>query len=79
MVGSGWANLASATRRTDLDKELATHLLVIFPLAWDVVLVIDGLDWADWLAGAAIHALVGLDVEHAIALINAIDRALLDT
>ena len=44
----------------------------------DVVLVEDRLDRADRLARAAVHALVGVDVEHPLALVDAVDRALVD-
>src|SRR5215208_5078380 len=33
---------------------------------------------ADGLAGAAVHTLRGVDVEHAVALVDAVDRAFLD-
>src|SRR4029453_14486046 len=38
----------------------------------------DGLHRADGLAGAAVHALLRVDVEHAVALVDAVDRTLLD-
>src|SRR5512132_1293215 len=50
----------------------------VLPLGGDVVVVEDGLHRADRLAGATVHALVGVDVEHAVALVDAVDRALLD-
>src|SRR5674476_1244427 len=48
------------------------------PLPGDVVLVEDGLDRADRLAGAAVDALVRLDVERSLPFVDAVDRALLD-
>src|SRR4029453_18211305 len=50
----------------------------VLPLRGHVVLVEDGLHRADGLAGAAVHAFVGVDVEHAVALVDAVDRAFLD-
>src|SRR5215208_312434 len=50
----------------------------VLPLGRDVVLVEDGLHRADGLAGAAVHTLLGVDVEHAVALVDAVDRAFLD-
>jgi hypothetical protein len=44
----------------------------------DVVFVEDRLDRADRLAGAAVDAFVGVDVEHPLALVDAVDRAFLD-
>src|SRR5699024_3328432 len=48
------------------------------PLLRDVVLVVDGLDGADRLTGTTVDALVGVDVQRAVALVDAVDRALLD-
>src|SRR5664280_2712327 len=48
------------------------------PLPGDVVLVEDGLDRADRLAGAAVDALVRLDVERSLPFVDAVDRALFD-
>src|SRR4029450_11840509 len=50
----------------------------VLPLVRDVVVVEDGLHRTDRFAGAAVHALVGGAVEHAGALIDAVDRTLLD-
>ena len=50
----------------------------MLPGAWNIVFVVNSFDWADWLAGAAIHALIRLDVEHATAFVDAIYWALLD-
>src|SRR5690606_37293450 len=47
------------------------------PLLGQVVLVVDRLDRADRLAGAAVDALVRVDVQHPRALVDAVDRALL--
>src|SRR6202042_1563511 len=44
----------------------------------EVVFVIDRLDRADRLAGAAVDAFVRVDVEHPVALVDTVDRALTD-
>jgi hypothetical protein len=49
------------------------------PLIRDVVLVVDRLYRADRLARTTIDAFVGMDVQHACALIDAIDGAFFDT
>jgi hypothetical protein len=59
-------------------KKAALAAVNSFHWAGDVVVVEDGLDRADGLAGAAVHALVGVDVEHAVAFVDAVDRAFLD-
>jgi len=79
MVGMCWTDFASASWRTEFDKELPCHCAEFFPLRWNIIFVIDRLNGADRLTSAAINALVRLDVEHAIAFIDAIDRAFLDT
>jgi hypothetical protein len=48
-------------------------------LGWYVVFVKDRVDGADWLACAAVDALVGMDVESTTAFVDAVDRALVDT
>src|SRR5690606_37353560 len=48
------------------------------PRLRNVVLVEDGLDGADRLAGSAVDALVGVDVQHRVTLVDAVDRTLLD-
>jgi hypothetical protein len=47
-------------------------------LLGDIIFVIDGLNWANWLTSTAVHAFIWVDVEHAIALINAVHWALID-
>src|SRR5215470_11538823 len=48
------------------------------PLLGDVVFVEDRFDRADRLASAAVDAFVGVDVEHPLAFVDAVDRAFLD-
>jgi len=45
-------------------------------LPGNVVFVEDRLDGADRLAGTAVDAFVGVDVEHPLAFVDAVDRAL---
>jgi hypothetical protein len=47
-------------------------------LIWDIIFVIDSLDWTDWFASPAIDALIWMYVEHAIAFVDAIDWAFID-
>src|SRR5699024_4235039 len=60
-------------------EELDVGLVVLGPLVRGVVLVVDRLDGADRLAGTAVHALVGLDVQHPVALVDAVHGALVHT
>src|SRR5215213_2167509 len=72
------AHLGGTTGRAEVIEELDVRLVVVLPLLRGVVLVEDRLDGADRLAGAAVHALVGVDVEHPLAFVDAVDRALVD-
>ena len=78
MVNCHGADLAGAARRADLHEEFAINCAKLFPLRRNVILVVDRLDWADRLTCAAIHALIRLNVEHAITLVDAIYWALFD-
>ena len=73
------AELRRATGRSEIVEEVDVGADVAGPLARNVVLVEDGLDGADRLTRTAVHALVRMDVEHATALVDAVDRTLLDT
>src|SRR5262249_17684358 len=59
-------------------EELLVHLNELLPVRRRLVLGEDGLDGADGLAGAAVDALIGMDVEHGLALVDAIHGADLD-
>ena len=71
-------NLASAARRTYAVKELNVGSGVLLPLLWHVIFVVDGFHRADRFAGTTVHAFIRLDVEHAVALIDAVNWALFD-
>src|SRR3954471_7302883 len=72
------AGLRRAARTAEVGEELDVGVVEVLPLVRDVVLVVDGLHRADRLAGAAVHALVGVDVEHPVALVDAVHRTLVD-
>jgi hypothetical protein len=48
-------------------------------LGWDIIFIVNRFNGADWLAGATVNALIWLDIKHPLALVDAINRALLDT
>src|SRR5690606_11300261 len=79
VVSRDHPDLRGAAGRSDLFEELDVRLVVVRPLFGQVVFVVDGLDGADRLARTAVDALVGVDVEHAVALVDAVDGALVDT
>jgi hypothetical protein len=53
-------------------------VVVLTPLARKVVLVVDRLYRAHWLASTAVHALIRVDVKHTVTLINAVDGTFVD-
>src|SRR5207247_33476 len=56
-------------------EELLVQLDEVLPLLRSFVLGEDRLHRAHRLAGAAVDALVGVDVEHRLTLVDAVDRA----
>ncbi|EGJ74913.1 putative ferredoxin [Streptomyces sp. Tu6071] len=78
VVALDQAQLAGPAGRAQLVEELDVRLVVVLPLLGGVVLVEDRLDRADRLAGTAVDALIRVDVEGTLPLVDAVDRALLD-
>ena len=72
------AELGGTAGGSQRGEELCVGRRVVLPLRGDVILVEDGLHGAHRLTRTAVDALVGLDVEHAVALVDAVDGALLD-
>src|SRR5438445_125655 len=60
-------------------EELLVQLDVVLPLLWRLVFREDRLHRTDGLARATVDALVRMDEEHRVALVNAVDGANLDT
>jgi hypothetical protein len=81
MILVNYADLRCPTGRAIIEEveELDIGLIVVRPLVGQIVFVVDGFNRADWLTSTAIDALIRLDVEHTIALIDAIDRTFVDT
>jgi hypothetical protein len=71
--------LRGSTRGTQFSEELGVRGRVVLPFLRNIIFIEDGFYRAHWFAGSAIHTLVRLDIEHAIALVDAIDGALFDT
>lgn len=72
------SDFAGSTWGPKLHEEFSIDLRIIFPLRRDVILVVDSLNRAYGFTCTAVHALIGLYVEHASALIDAINWALFD-
>src|SRR6478735_1996616 len=72
------ARLGGAAGRADVVEELDVGRVVVLPLVGQVVLVVDGLDGTLRLARTAVHALVRVDVQRPLALVDAVHGALVD-
>src|SRR5689334_14427885 len=72
------AELRRAPGAAEVVEELDVRLVVVGPLLGDVVLVVDRLHRADRLARTAVDALVGVDVQRPLALVDAVDGTFLD-
>ena len=60
---------------TQVVEEVCVGADVFAPLFGDVVFVVYCFYGADGLAGAAVHALIGVDVQGAFAFVDAVDGA----
>lgn len=63
VVSAGVAELGCAPRGAEFVEEFDIGLVIFGPLLRSVILVIDGFDWADGFAGAAVDTLVRLNVQ----------------
>src|SRR5258708_1621473 len=77
-VGGQGAGVGGAAGRGELVEEPGVLNSELGPLLRYVVFVEDRLDRGERLAGAAVDALVGVDVENPLAFVDAVDRAFLD-
>src|SRR5690242_21759813 len=71
------AYLGGTAGGAEIFEELHVRPVEVLPLVRHVVLVEDRLNGADRLTGAAVDSLVRVDIEHALAIIDAVDLALL--
>src|SRR5699024_1222834 len=67
-----------AARGDDVVEEVDVGRVVVLPFRGHIVFEEDRLDGADGFAGTAVDAFVGVDVERALALVDAVDRAFFD-
>jgi hypothetical protein len=76
VIAWNWADLGSASRGSNLGEKVNVGLVVLAPLTRKIVFVVDGLNGANRLTCTAVHTLIRVDVEHAVALVYTVDRAL---
>jgi hypothetical protein len=79
VISRDWPNFGSSSWRSNLREEVNIGLVVLTPFARKIVFVVNSLYWANRLASSAVHALIRVDVKHAVALVNAVNWALIDT
>jgi len=58
---------------------LGVDVFPLFLVGWEIVGAEDGLDGTGWLAGAAVDALIGVDIEHIGVAVEAVYGANLYT
>jgi hypothetical protein len=79
VISRDGANFGSPSWGSNLGEEVNVGFVVLTPLTRKIVFVVDGLYGANWLTCSAVHALIRVDVKHAVTLIDAVDWALIDT
>jgi hypothetical protein len=78
MIFTNCAKFGGASRGSNLNKKLSINFTVLLPLRWHIIFIINSFNWANWLTRTAINTLIGLDIEHAITLIDTVNWALFD-
>jgi len=78
VVAVNQPNLRGTTWRTDGFKKFDVGLVIVRPLGRQVILVINRLNRANGLASATVNTLVRVNVKHAVALIDAVNRAFIN-
>jgi hypothetical protein len=75
VVPRNWTNLRSPSRRTDGFKKVDIGAVVLSPLLRNIVLIVDSFNRANGLTGSTVNTLIRVDIEHAVAFIDAIHWA----
>jgi hypothetical protein len=79
VISRDWSNFGSSSWRSNLREEVNIGLVVLTPFARKIVFVVNSLYWANRLASSAVHALIRVNVEHAVALVNTVNWTFIDT
>jgi hypothetical protein len=78
VVSRNRSDFGGTARGTNLGEKVNVRLVVLTPLARQVIFVIDRFYGANRLTGATVHTLIRVDVKHAVALIYTVHRAFVD-
>lgn len=78
MVAVDHAHLGGTPGGPNLIEELNVCGVVLGPLRWNIIFVVDGLNRADRFTRATVNAFIGVNVEHPIALVDAVHRTFID-
>jgi len=74
VIAWDWTNFGSATWGTNGAKEFNICFVIVGPLCWQIILVVNGFNWTNRLASTTVNTLIGVDVEHTVTLIDAVHR-----
>ena len=74
-VLAGRAELSGATGGAQIIEEVSIGANVFAPLLGNVVFIVDSFNRADRFAGAAVNAFIGVNVQGAVALVDAVNGA----
>jgi hypothetical protein len=69
-------SLCSTTRRTNNTEELNVGFVIVSPLSWKIIFVVNSFYRTHWLTSTTVHTLIWVDVEHTVTFIDAVNWAL---
>jgi hypothetical protein len=75
VISRNCANLGCTAGRTNYFKKLYVCFVIIGPLLRNIVLIVDSFNRANGLTGSTVNTLIRVDIEHAVAFIDAIHWA----
>jgi hypothetical protein len=70
------ACLCSSTRRTNNTEELNVGFVIVSPLSWKIIFVVNSFHRTHWLTSTTVHTLIRVDIEHTVTFIDAVNRTL---
>src|SRR5690606_19552387 len=78
MVSAGITNFSGTAGGTKFVEKVDVCLVIVGPFIRHIIFVVDGFNWADRFAGAAVNTFIRVNVERALTFIDTIYRALFD-
>ena len=62
VISTGVTNFSGAARGTKFIEKVDVRLVIVSPLVWHIIFVVDGFNGADWFAGAAVNTFIRVNV-----------------